>query len=132
MKTTITIGKLAKQANVNVETIRYYERIGMIVQPTKPFSGYRQYNKSLVNTLKFIKRAQQLGFVLSEVRELLDLGNGHCSDVKVIAQEKKIKIQMQIDDLMLMRNELEKQIDACNTTENSSHCALIDTLANRT
>lgn len=128
MKST-TIGKLAQLAHINIETIRYYERIGIIEQPVKPFSGFRQYDLSLVNTLKFIKRSQQLGFTLTEIKDLLDLGNGHCSDVKVIAQEKRDKIQEQLNDLLSMKTELDKLIKNCDDTENTSQCAIIEILA---
>jgi MerR family mercuric resistance operon transcriptional regulator len=130
MKSTTTIGKLAQLADINIETVRYYERIGMIEQPVKPFSGYRQYDLSLVNTLKFIKRSQQLGFTLTEIKDLLDLGNGRCSDVKFIAQEKRDKIQEQLNDLLSMKAELDKLIKNCDDTENTSQCAIIEILAN--
>ena len=70
----LTIGKLAKKARVNVETIRYYQRIDLINEPSKPLSGFRKYDSNLVSTIKFIKRAQQFGFVLAEIKELLNLG----------------------------------------------------------
>jgi len=129
MKTPLTIGKLAKAANVNVETIRYYQRIGMLKEPIKPVTGYRVYDSSLVNTIKFIKRSQQLGFVLAEIKELLNLGNGRCTDVKSIAQEKRMKILRQIKDLTSMKNELDNLIEACELTENTPECAIIESLA---
>ena len=128
MNTPLTIGKLAKAANVNVGTIRYYQRIGMIKEPIKPFSGYKVYDSSFVNTIKFIKRSQQLGFVLSEIKDLLDLGTGHCTDVKTMAQEKRDKILRQLEDLTSMKNELDNLIDACKLTENTSGCAIIESL----
>ncbi len=128
MKAPLSIGKLAKSANVNVETIRYYQRIGMITEPTKPYSGHRVYDSSLVNTVKFIKRSQQLGFKLSEIKELLDLGNGHCHDVMDMAKEKSAKILKQIEDLTSMKIELDKLIDECELTENTAKCAIIDSL----
>ena len=128
MKETLSIGKLAKAANVNVETIRYYQRIGMIKEPIKPYSGHRAYDASLVNTVKFIKRSQQLGFKLAEIKELLDLGNGHCHDVMSLAKEKSAKILKQIEDLSSMKVELDKLIDECELTENTTKCAIIDSL----
>ena len=125
----LTIGKLAKLAGVNVETIRYYQRIEMIREPTKPMSGFRHYDTSLVNTIKFIKRAQQLGFVLTEIKELLNLGESNCHDVKTLAIEKRQKIIDQLSDLNAMKTELDRLIDACNETEDTPHCALIDSLA---
>lgn len=128
MKSTTTIGKLAKLADINIETIRYYERIGLIEQPAKPYSGYRQYDLTLVDTLKFIKRSQQLGFTLTEIKDLLALGNGHCSDVKSMAKEKRDKIQQQLNDLLSMQKELDNLIKNCDDTKSTSQCAMIETL----
>jgi len=125
----LTIGKLAKQAGVNVETIRYYQRIELINEPIKPESGFRKYDSNLVSTIKFIKRAQQLGFVLAEIKELLNLGEGNCHDVKELAIAKRRKIIHQLKDLHAMKKELDGLIDACEKTEDTPNCALIDTLA---
>lgn len=124
----LTIGKLANKAGVNVETIRYYQRIGLINEPAKPHSGYRKYESNMVDTLKFIKRAQQLGFSLAEIGDLLDLGTGNCNDVRSMAEEKKELIQKQINDLRAMHNELEKLIVACEKTESTTKCAIIESL----
>jgi MerR family mercuric resistance operon transcriptional regulator len=67
----LTIGRLAKSANVNVETVRYYQRVGLIKEPPKPPAGYRVYTGDTINRIRFIKRAQQLGFTLHEITELL-------------------------------------------------------------
>jgi len=128
----LTIGKLAKQAGVNVETIRYYQRINLIKEPTKPQSGFRQYDVIMVNTIKFIKRTQQLGFSLAEIKELLNLGEGNCHDVQILAIEKRQKIIHQLNDLKAMKKELDGLINACYETENTSHCALIDSLTKST
>ncbi len=125
---TLTIGKLAQATNVNVETIRYYQCIGLIDEPPKPASGYRQYSKSLIDTIVFIKRAQQLGFQLSEIKELLDLGSGNCNDVMSMAQVKREKIIKHIDDLTSMQTELEKLIESCQNTDKSQGCSMIETL----
>lgn len=125
----LTIGKLAKQAGVNVETIRYYQRIDLINEPSKPVSGFRKYDSNLVSTIKFIKRAQQLGFVLAEIKELLNLGEGKCHDVKELAIAKRKKIIHQLKDLNAMKKELDGLIDACEKTEDTPNCALIDSLA---
>ena len=125
----LTIGKLAKQAGVNVETIRYYQRINLIKEPPKPLSGFRHYDLTLVSTIKFIKRAQQLGFILAEIKELLNLGEGNCHDVKTLAIEKRQKIIDQLNDLSAMKKELDGLIDACEETKDTPNCALIDSLA---
>lgn len=72
---TLTIGKLANAAGVNVETIRFYERKGLITQPQKPIEGFRQYSSETLQRLYFIKRAQDLGFTLDEISSLLKLGD---------------------------------------------------------
>lgn len=124
----LTIGKLADQAGVNVETIRYYQRIKLIREPVKPISGFRHYDVALVNTIKFIKRAQQLGFVLAEIKELLNLGDGNCHDVSALAIEKRHKIIKQINDLNAMKKELDGLIEACRKTADTPHCAMIESL----
>ena len=127
---SLTIGKLAKLAGVNVETIRYYQRIKLIKEPIKPISGFRQYEPTFVNTIKFIKRAQQLGFALAEIKSLLHLGESNCHDVKTLAIEKRQKIETQLLGLTAIKNGLDEMIDACNETENTNHCALIESLVN--
>ena len=123
-----TIGKLAQATGINVETVRYYQRIGLITEPQKPLSGYRKYDVSLIDTIVFIKRAKQLGFQLSEIKELLDLGTGQCSDVMSMAAEKRSKIHKQINDLKSMQKELDKLIASCQNSNKTQSCAMIDTL----
>ncbi len=77
MSKPLTIGFLAGAAEVNVETVRYYQRFGIIDEPLKPFDGYRVYPPETVGRIRFIKRAKQLGFSLKEISELLELGDGH-------------------------------------------------------
>ena len=79
----LTIGKLAQSAEVNVETIRYYQQKHLLVEPIKPPQGYRIYPESYINRIKFIKRAQQLGFTLKEVSELLELGDGTVTKFRI-------------------------------------------------
>jgi len=129
MTKNLTIGKLAQMAQVNVETIRYYQRIGLIIEPNKPVQGYRKYNVPVADTIKFIKRSQQLGFTLKEIKELLTLGSGSCQNVQALAQIKRNKIYRQIQDLTAMQNELDVLIKSCHTNPNSPQCALIDTLS---
>jgi MerR family transcriptional regulator, mercuric resistance operon regulatory protein len=81
-----TIGQLAKVAGVNVETIRYYERRGLISQPPKPAEGYRTYPNATLARIFFIKRAQELGFTLKEINKLLSLDESHCSEVQELAE----------------------------------------------
>lgn len=124
----LTIGFLAKAAEVNIETIRYYQRIGLITEPVKPSQGYRIYPDECLARIKFIKRAQQLGFSLREVAELLELGDNNCHDVRVRAEQKKEQISKQINDLKKLQSTLSGLIDSCNHSTKSSHCAIIETL----
>ena len=125
----ITIGKLAKTAGVNVETIRYYHRIGLLVEPEKPYSGYRHYPVNAVSKIRFIKRAQQLGFTLKEISELLSLDGCHCDDVRKMAEQKCQLINMQITDLLALRDVLESLVKGCQTESSAQHCSLIDAIA---
>ena len=94
-----SIGKLAQAAQVSVETIRYYERRGLITQPPKPAQGYRTYTKATLARILFIKRAQELGFTLEEIENLLVLGESHCSEVQELAESKLVSVRSKINDL---------------------------------
>lgn len=128
----LTIGFLAKAAEVNVETIRYYQRIGLIDEPKKPLHGFRTYPKATLQRVKFIKRAQQLGFSLLEIEELLELGSGSsestCSDVRQRAEQKLKQINQQIQDLEGLKNSLKQLITSCNKDDGRATCPLVETL----
>lgn len=124
----LTIGFLAKAAEVNIETIRYYQRIALITEPEKPIQGYRVYPQETLKRIKFIKRAQQLGFSLQEVADLLQLGEGNCNDVRLQAEQKCTQIDNQIKDLQNLRGTLSNLINACNSNSDTSHCAIVETL----
>lgn len=126
---SLTIGKLAAIADVNIETIRYYQRMNLIVEPIKPSTGFRVYPESDVERVRFIKRAQQLGFTLKEIQELLDLGEGHCQEIQALAKQKLEKIESHMKDLKAMRKALNALLVQCETDKNSDvHCAIIDSL----
>ena len=125
----LTIGHLAKAAEVNVETIRYYQRVKLITEPNKPTQGYRIYPEETLKRIKFIKRAQQLGFSLKEIEELLHLGEGHCEDVRQLAEVKRTQIDKQINDLKNLRNTLSQLITSCKSDSDNSHCAIVETLS---
>ncbi len=128
-KKTLTIGLLARAADVNIETVRYYQRVALIQEPVKPLEGYRHYPADTVDRLKFIKRAQQLGFSLKEIGELLELGNGRCMDVRVRAEKKRAHIDQQINDLKKLRKTLNNLINACQTDNNMAHCPIVEALS---
>jgi MerR family mercuric resistance operon transcriptional regulator len=129
--TTLTIGRLARAAGVNVETVRYYQRLGLVDEPIKPERGFRQYPADTLDRIVFIKRAQQLGFRLEEIRELLELGDGHCADVRTRAEDKRRQVEAQIRDLRAMRATLDKLIAACRAGRGDARCPIVESLARR-
>jgi len=124
----LTIGRLANLVGVNVETIRYYQRIGLIDEPAAALSGFRQYPVKTAENITFIKRAQRLGFSLKEIAELLKIGEGHCDDVRDRAVIKRNKIEEQIRDLQSSRDTLNRLICECNSGLNKQHCPIVETL----
>ncbi|MBU0785132.1 MAG: Hg(II)-responsive transcriptional regulator [Gammaproteobacteria bacterium] len=128
-KHILTIGGLAQAAGVNVETIRYYQRVGMLAQPPKPLQGARRYGAGDIKQIRFIKRAQALGFTLSEVAELLALGSASsCRETQVLAEIKLESIHARINDLVKMQNTLLQLVARCNATDQSTSCPIIDAL----
>jgi len=125
----LTIGRLAQAASVNVETIRYYQRVGLVKEPSKPAQGFRVYPIDAVDQIKFIKRAQQLGFSLKEIAELLILGTGRCKDVRKRAEEKRDRINAQIKDLEALRGTLNTLINACHSGKGTQECPIVQTLS---
>ncbi|MEQ1620632.1 MAG: MerR family transcriptional regulator [Methylococcales bacterium] len=122
----LTIGKLAKQTDVTIETIRYYQRLGLLAEPEKPDSGYRDYPADAVTKIRFIKRAQQAGFTLKEIATLLALDGAHCADVRLLAEQKCQQIDEQITALMTLRQVLETLVDSCQQAASSEQCAILD------
>jgi len=125
----LTIGALAKQANVNKETIRYYQKQGLIVEPQKPLNGFRHYPASTIARLLFIKRAQQLGFSLKEIKQLLLLGEKNCQDVQQLAKAKRDKIEQQIKSLQQINSVLNDMINQCDNNNDTDDCRLISALS---
>ena len=126
---SMTIGSLAKAAGVNIETIRYYQRIHLVDEPGKPEQGYRRYPASFIDRIRFIKRAQDLGFTLNEITDLLSLNDGNCEQARTIAEHKRELIQRRIEDLNAMQNALTKLIEKCRkNVDGQHHCAIIETL----
>jgi len=126
-----TIGRLAAAANVNVETVRYYQRIGLIDEPKKPDHGFRKYPVETLEHIRFIKRAQQLGFSLKEIADLLEFSEGHCRDVRIRAEEKREKIKNQIRDLEVLQGTLTQLINACYSGNEKLKCPIVETLLSR-
>ncbi len=124
----ITIGTLARHAAVNVETIRFYQRRGLIPEPAKPLSGYRHYSPETVDRVRFIKRAQELGFTLKEIVTLLQLGDGHCRETKQLASTKLATIEARLVDLEAMRKVLKKLIQRCDKNTAQKGCPIVESL----
>jgi len=124
----LTIGKLANEANISVETIRYYERRGLIKRPVKPEIGYRQYENESLQRLLFIKKAKTLGFSLDEIGNLLVLSEGHCADVQSLARQKLIGIKTKVKDLQRLEHVLEDLVGQCSNNIDAAHCPIINTL----
>ena len=126
----VPIGALAERAGVNVETIRYYQRRGLVEEPTKPLGGHRRYSASAVKRVVFIKRAQQLGFTLEEVKALLRLEDGQsCSETRTLAEHKLAVIEERLADLNRMRRLLKNLISECSTGKRPRSCPIIATLS---
>ena len=105
MRDDLTIGKLAESAGVNVETIRYYQRRGLLHEPKKPVGGYRHYSPETTKRVRFIKRAQALGFTLEEVAELLRLDAASaCAETRELAAHKLKLIEEKLAELKAQKN----------------------------
>ena len=122
----LTIGKLAKQSGVTIETIRHYQRIGLLDEPEKPLSGYRHYPAGAVSRLGFIKRAQRAGFTLKEVGVLLSLDGKQCAEACRLAERKCREINRQINALITLKQVLEQLVDNCRQAGPSEQCAVLD------
>ncbi|WP_224962674.1 MerR family transcriptional regulator [Geomonas subterranea] len=128
---TMTIGQIAKRAHVNIETLRYYERQGLIATPPRRESGYRQYPEEAVTRVRFIKRAQELGFSLKEIGELLSLRvdpSISCVEVKQRAEAKVFDIAEKIHTLQKMKEALTKLAETCSGRGPTSECPFLEAL----
>jgi Hg(II)-responsive transcriptional regulator len=132
MASSLKSGELAKLADVHVETLRYYEREGLLAEPERSESGYRLYCPDDVKTVRFIKHAQELGFTLKEVKELLTLKQmtGHSAgEVKELAERKIQVINQKIQDLEAMKTTLLTLIEACpGGDESIDNCPIMQSL----
>lgn len=132
MAQDLTIGKVARAAGVNVETVRYYQRSGLVPEPPRPPGGVRRYSDETVARLRFIKRAQELGFALAEIRRLLALGEPQsCGRARALAADKLALVRARIADLERMRAVLDALIERCDVTRGRVACPIIETLAGR-
>lgn len=130
MATELTIGKLAESAGVNIETIRYYQRRGLLDEPVKPLGGHRRYASEQAKRVRFIKRAQALGFTLDEVGALLTLDAAcACGETRTLAVRKLGLIEQKMADLAAMRQVLGGLVQQCDAGDGRATCPIIDVLA---
>src|ERR671918_459259 len=131
----VTIGRAARRAGVGVETVRFYERRGLIAQPPKPAtSGFRSYSDATVARIRFIREAQDLGFSLREVAELLGLKADPAADAAVVrehAATKLAQVEEKIRQLERIRGALEALIAACPGQGALGHCSIMEALGRR-
>jgi MerR family mercuric resistance operon transcriptional regulator len=127
----LTIGQVARLAGVGVETVRFYERSGLLKQPERKASGYRKYGDDVIARLRFVAAAKDLGFSLKEIKELLDLRVGPdatCSDVRDKAQAKIAEVEEKISTLQRMKKSLVEITKACRGRGPVSACPILDAL----
>lgn len=128
----LTIGKVATLAGVGVETIRFYERQGLIEPPPRSASGYRQYPDTGYTRLRFIRRAKELGFSLKEIKELLALhADPHttCADIRQRAERKLVDIDQRISDLAKIRAALDTLVAGCSAGATYAECPIMQAIA---
>lgn len=125
----LTIGAFAKAAGVNVETIRFYQRKGLLPEPHKPYGSVRRYGEADVARMWFVKSAQRLGFSLDEIAELLRLEDGtHCDEASNLAEHKLKDVREKLADLKRMEAALSGFVHACHARKGSISCPLIASL----
>lgn len=125
----LTIGRLARAAEVGIETIRYYQSIGLIPTP-EPTGAYRYYSATLVDRIRFVKRGQQLGLSLTEIAELIRLNDGaHRASIRDIAKRRLAEIEHRIEDLQKISTALAMLVDRCAHTRATQPCPIIESLA---
>jgi len=128
---SLTIGRLAKQAGVNLETVRFYERRGLLPRPPRSASGYRLFPAEAARRLKFIRRAQELGFSLAEIADLLALSVSRrttSAEIRARAKAKITDIEAKMRSLESMRKTLVKLTKACDGCTPVAHCPILESL----
>lgn len=127
----LRIGEVAQRAGVNVQTLRYYERRGLLIAPARTASGYRAYRPDAVRLIRFVKRAQDLGFTLREIAELLALRNAKGrkrSDVRALAEGRIRDIDTKVRRLQAMRSALDTLVASCACRDGKPVCPILEAL----
>lgn len=129
--TQLSIGQIAKQTDITVETIRFYEKKGLIDTPDRTESGYRQYPEETVKRIRFIQRAKDVGFTLGDIAELLHLRRepgSSCTDIKLRATDKIEEVDQKIQELQKIRDALARMIMKCSGSGALSECPILEEL----
>ena len=125
----LSIGAFAKAAGVNVETIRFYQRKGLLREPDRPYGGIRRYGHGDVARMKFVKSAQRIGFSLDEVSQLLRLEDGtHCGEAAKLAALRLADVRARLNDLTRLETALSTLVRKCRSHHGSISCPLIASL----
>ena len=125
----MTIGTFAKAAGVNVETIRFYQRKGLLPEPNKSYGSIRRYGEADVARIQFVKSAQRIGFSLNEIAELLSLEDGtHCEEAGSLAEHKLKDVREMLANLTRMETVLSELVSACHARKGKVSCPLITAL----
>lgn len=128
-KVKLTISWLAKSAEVGVETVRYYQKRGLMALPHRPLGGVRNYSNGDVERLRFIRKAQELGFNLNEISELLSLEDGgHCEDISALTERKLATVRVKQQQLAQMERALTELFQQCLLQQDKLCCPLIESL----
>lgn len=130
----MTIGQLAKKSNINAQTIRYYERLGLLAKPRRTESNYRVYDVDAIARLMFIRRAKEIGFSLNDIKVLLGMADGkvwRCTDVREFAEIRLSKIRTQIADLKAMEKTLSNLVSQCAMSDKITECPILETLSEK-
>lgn len=126
MPETYTIGTLAQHTGVHLETIRYYQRRGLVGEPERPLGGIRRYTEGHVRRLRFIRQAQELGFSLDEVGELLKLEDGaHCREARTLGERRLADVRNKLADLQRIESALAALVNRCGSAKGRVRCPLI-------
>lgn len=129
MTSALTIGRLALAADVHVETVRYYQRVGLLHEPERPLGGVRRYGHQDLARLQFIRRAKTMGFTLEEIAGLLLLrGQRACAQTRRLTEHKLLDVRRKLEDLQRLEAELVQLADDCAHAPRGGHCPTLDFL----
>jgi len=129
MTSALTIGRLALAADVHVETVRYYQRIGLLQEPVRPLGGVRRYEPQDLSRLQFIRRAKTMGFTLDEIAGLLQLqGKRACHQTRRLTEHKLVDVRRKLAELQSLETALVQLADECARSPQGGRCPTLDFL----